>query len=172
MTGSEGEAGPGAAPAELDASRLAAVISPLRRAVLSATRAAARLPELSEAQIDVLRTLPRGTAKGPAEIAAQLRLGRPTVSNLLGGMESEGLIERAPDPSDGRRVVVTASLRALDLFERFDSASARLVIDASTLLSTADRTALSAALPALERLCVLLTGADASASATASTETP
>lgn len=172
MTGSERGAGDVAATAELDASRLAAVISPLRRALLSATRAAAHLPELSEAQIDVLRTLPRGIAKGPAEIAAQLRLGRPTVSNLLGAMESEGLIERTPDPSDGRRVVVTASPRALDLFERFDSASSRLVVEASAQLDTVERTALSAALPALERLCVLLTGADASASATASTETP
>jgi DNA-binding MarR family transcriptional regulator len=170
MTASDPEAGRAAGPAELDASRLAAVISPLRRALLSATRAAARLPELSEAQIDVLRTLPRGTAKGPAEIAARLRLGRPTVSNLLGGMESEGLIERAPDPSDGRRVVVTASRSALDLFERFDSASSRLVVDASTRLSTAERTALSAALPALERLCALLTTTDATASTTASTE--
>lgn len=165
--------GPSAAvSAELDAGRLAAVISPLRRALLSATRAAAALPELSEAQIDVLRTLPRGTAKGPAEIAARLRLGRPTVSNLLGSMESDGLVERAPDPADGRRVVVTASPRALDLFERFDSASSRLVIEASARLSAAERGALSEALPALERLCAVLTGADAAASADTSTETP
>lgn len=157
--------------AELDAARLAAVISPLRRALLSATRAAAALPELSEAQIDVLRALPRGTAKGPAEIAAQLRLGRPTVSNLLGGMESEGLIERAPDPSDGRRVVVTASPRALDLFERFDASSSRLVVEASASLSASERATLEAAIPALEHLCVVLAGADAAASAPTSTET-
>lgn len=147
----------------LDAARLAAVISPLRRALLAATRAEAGLPELSEAQIDVLRTLPRGVRRGPAEISAVLRLSRPTVSNLLGTMETEGLIERGPDPSDGRRVVVRASERALDLFDRFDAVNSALVARVGLALDDADRAALGAALPALERLCAALTGADARA---------
>lgn len=45
---------------DLDAARLAAVISPLRRALLAATRAEARLPELSDSQIDVIRALHEG----------------------------------------------------------------------------------------------------------------
>lgn len=145
----------------LDAARLAAVISPLRRALLAATRAEAGLPELSEAQIDVLRTLPTGAIRGPAEIAAQLRLSRPTVSNLLSSMEADGLIERGPDPSDGRRVVVRASDRALDLFDRFDAVNSALVARVGRELDDADRAALDAALPALERLCAALTGPDA-----------
>lgn len=143
-----------------DAARLAAVISPLRRALLSAVRADAGLPELSEAQIDVLRTLPRGAARGPAQIAAQLRLSRPTVSNLLSSMESDALVERTPDPSDGRRVVVRASARALDLFDRFDAANSALVARASADLDDDDRAALTAALPVLERLCAALTAPD------------
>jgi DNA-binding MarR family transcriptional regulator len=146
-----------------DPARLAAVISPLRRALLAATRAEAGLPELSEAQIDVLRTLPRGMLRGPAEIAAQLRLSRSTVSNLLASMEGDGLIERGPDPSDGRRVVVRASARALDLFDRFDAVNSVLVARVSRELDDGDRLALAAALPALERLCVALTGPAASA---------
>ncbi|MFK0240129.1 MarR family winged helix-turn-helix transcriptional regulator [Microbacterium sp. NPDC090281] len=145
----------------LDAARLAAVISPLRRALLAATRAEAGLPELSEAQIDVLRTLPAGASRGPAEIAAQLRLSRPTVSNLLSSMEADGLVERGPDPSDGRRVVVRASDRALDLFDRFDAVNSALVERVSRELDDADRAALDAALPALERLCAALTRPDA-----------
>jgi DNA-binding MarR family transcriptional regulator len=147
-----------------DAARLAAVISPLRRALLAATRAEAGLPELSEAQIDVLRTLPRGTARGPADIAARLRLSRPTVSNLLGSMESDGLIERGPDPSDGRRVVVRASERAVELFERFDAVNSALVARVSRVLDDGDRAALAAAVPALERLCTALTEPDADTS--------
>ncbi|PRB09384.1 MULTISPECIES: MarR family winged helix-turn-helix transcriptional regulator [unclassified Microbacterium] len=149
----------------LDAARLAGVISPLRRALLAATRAEARLPELSEAQIDVLRTLPRGVAKGPAEIAATLRLSRPTVSNLLGAMQADDLVERTPDPADGRRVVVRASARALDLFDRFDAAHSALVARAADALDEEERAVLSAAVPVLERLCTVLTGADAAASA-------
>lgn len=146
-----------------DAARLAAVISPLRRALLAAARADARLPELSEAQIDVLRALPRGTARGPAQIAAQLRLSRPTVSNLLSSMEAETLIERTPDPTDGRRVVVRASARALDLFDRFDAANSALVAKASADLDDDDRAALTAALPVLERLCTALTAPETGA---------
>lgn len=139
-----------------DAARLAGVISPLRRALLAATRAEAGLPELSDAQIDVIRALPRGTSTGPAEIAARLRLSRSTVSNLLGTMEGEGLIERRPAPSDGRRVMVQASAKALDLFDRFDAANSALVAQATSRLDDEERTALAAAVPVLERLCDLL----------------
>ncbi|WP_120493881.1 MarR family winged helix-turn-helix transcriptional regulator [Microbacterium phyllosphaerae] len=145
---------------ELDAARLAAVISPLRRALLAATRAEARLPELSDAQIDVIRALPRGTSRGPAEIAERLRLSRPTVSNLLTAMEGDGLVERTPAPSDGRRVVVRASAAALDLFDRFDAANSALVAQATAQLRHDELATLDAALPVLERLCTLLGGAD------------
>lgn len=150
--------------ADFDAARLAAVISPLRRALLAATRAEARLPELPDAQIDVIRALPRGTALGPAQIAAKLRLSRPTVSNLLGTMEASGLVERRSDPSDGRRVLVRASDRALDLFGRFDVASTALVQRATAALDAEERTTLADALPVLERLCAVLAGSDAAAS--------
>ncbi|MBO9624954.1 MAG: MarR family transcriptional regulator [Microbacterium sp.] len=160
-SGRDASSGREDAPAELDASRLAAVISPLRRALLAATRAEADLPELAEAQIDVLRTLPRGTSRGPAEIADRLRLNRSTVSNLLGAMQSDGLVERTPDPADGRRVVVQSSEKALDLFDRFDTAHSTLVARATAALADDDRRALAQALPALERLCAVLTDANA-----------
>lgn len=150
----------------VDPARLAAVISPLRRALLAATRAEAGLPELSEPQIDIIRALPRHTARGPAEIAAQLRLSRPTVSNLLGAMEADGLVIRSPDPSDGRRIVVRASDRALALFDRFDVASSALVRQAIATLDFEQRATLAAAVPVLERLCAVLSGADAAASDT------
>lgn len=144
---------------ELDAARLAAVISPLRRALLAATRAEARLPELSDAQIDVIRALPRGVSRGPAEIAERLRLSRPTVSNLLTAMEGDGLVERTPAPSDGRRVVVRSSPMALDLFDRFDAANSALAAQATAKLDPDETAALAAAIPVLERLCALLGGA-------------
>ncbi|WP_435749185.1 MarR family winged helix-turn-helix transcriptional regulator [Microbacterium sp. PMB16] len=153
---------------ELDAARLAAVISPLRRALLAATRAQARLPELSDAQIDVIRALPRGISRGPAEIADRLRLSRSTVSNLLGAMEAARLVERMPAVSDGRRVEVRASAEALDLFDRFDAANSALVTQAAAQLDPSERAALDAALPVLERLCALLGGAPTDAEVSAS----
>jgi DNA-binding MarR family transcriptional regulator len=136
----------------LDPARLAAVISPLRRTLLAAARAAERLPEIPDAQIEIVRALPPGTSATPGELAQRLGLSRPTVSNLLRTMESSGLITRRRREGDRRQVTVAASEKALDVFDRFDKASAALVAEAAQTLSTADRRALAAALPALQRL--------------------
>lgn len=137
---------------DFDPARLAAVISPLRRTLLAAARRAENLPEIPDAQIEIIRALPRGTATTPGELAERLDLSRPTVSNLLRAMDSAGLVTRSPRADDRRQVEVAVSARALDLFERFDRAGTALVADAASTLPDADRRALAAALPALERL--------------------
>ncbi|GAA2712802.1 MarR family winged helix-turn-helix transcriptional regulator [Actinoplanes palleronii] len=142
---------------DLDAARLAAVISPLRRTLLAAARAAERLPEIPDPQIEIIRALPRGTVAGPGELAGRLGMSRPTVSNLLTTMEANGLVERRPRPGNRRHVEVLATAKALDLFDRFDLASGTLLGGAAATLSAADRSALAAALPALERLREALT---------------
>jgi DNA-binding MarR family transcriptional regulator len=141
----------------LDAARLAAVISPLRRTLLSAARDAEHLPEIPDAQIEIIRALPRDTVTTPGELAERLGLSRPTVSNLLTQMEAAGLVERRPRPENRRQVEVLATARALDLFDRFDLASGEIVAAAAATLTAADRAALAAALPVLERLRDALT---------------
>ncbi|MGW0180282.1 MarR family winged helix-turn-helix transcriptional regulator [Nocardia sp. NPDC003345] len=135
-----------------DPARLAAVISPLRRTLLNAARAAAELPEIPDAQIEIIRALPPGEVTTPAELAHRLGLSRPTVSNLLTALEASGLIERRPGSGDRRRIEVLTTTRAHDLFARFDIASGALVEKATATLAPADRDALAAAVPALERL--------------------
>jgi len=132
--------------------RLSGLISPLRRGLLRAARTAEHLPDIPDAQIEVLRALPTGIARSPAEIAEELTLSRTTVSNLLGTMETAGLITRETDPHDRRRVAVRASARAVSLLGRFDQASATLLAEAIAALPDDDRVVLGAALPALERL--------------------
>ena len=146
-------------PTGLDAARLASVISPLRRTLLAAARAAEHLPEIPDAQIEIVRALPRGTVASPGELAGRLRLSRSTVSNLLTAMEANGLVERRPRPGNHRHVDVLATEKALDLFDRFDLASGNLVARAAATLPEADRAALAAAVPALERLRDALTDA-------------
>jgi DNA-binding MarR family transcriptional regulator len=135
-----------------DAGRLAGVISPLRRSLLRVARTAEHLPEIPDAQIEVLRALPSGVERASSELADALGLGRPTISNLLREMERAGLVARRGDPDDRRRVLVAASDRALDLLARFDRASTVALVDAIDRLDQADRDALDAALGALERL--------------------
>jgi DNA-binding MarR family transcriptional regulator len=136
----------------LEAGRLAAVISPLRRALLTAAREREGLPDIPDAQIEVIRALPRGTVASPSGIADSLGLGRSTVSNLLASMERAGLIARRSRTDDRRQVDVVASPDALELFDRFDRASESIVTDAAASLSADDLAALEAAIPALERL--------------------
>ena len=139
------------------AARLAALISPLRRVLLASARAAEHLPEIPDAQVEVIRALPRGVVSSPGELARRLGRGRSTVSNLLTVMEERGLIVRRASADDGRRVEVLASAEALTIFERFDHASAALVAEATASLSEVDRDALAAAVPALEHLLSALT---------------
>ncbi|UOQ90956.1 MarR family transcriptional regulator [Agromyces endophyticus] len=132
--------------------RLNSIVSPLRRGLLKAARSAEHLPDLPDAQIEVLRALPRGVVRSPGDLATELGLSRPTVSNLLKAMEAAGLVVRTAAADDRRRVEVSASTRALGLFDRFDRASEAILVDALARLDDADRAALAAALPALERL--------------------
>ena len=148
-----------AAPAADEGGRLAAVISPLRRTLLAAARRQGGLPDIPDAQIEVVRALlssPGGAGPGPAELAVTLHLSRPAVSNLLRAMEADGLVERQRGAGDGRRVVVAASARAVDLFRRFDQESGEILRDALDVLDPADRATVAAAVPALERLSSVL----------------
>ncbi|GAA1526038.1 DNA-binding MarR family transcriptional regulator [Agromyces terreus] len=137
---------------DLDVARLSGLISPLRRSLLRAARAAEHLPDIPDAQIEVLRALPKGVMRSPVELAEELSLNRTTVSNLLKAMEASRLVTREADAADRRRVEVRASAEAHGLLDRFDAASATLLTDTLAGLPPADATALAAALPALERL--------------------
>lgn len=136
----------------VDAARLAAVISPLRRTLLTVTRARADLPDIPDAQVEILRALPRGTAVSPGELAATLGLRKSSVSNLLAAMERAGLISRRPSPDDGRGVQVRASDAALDHFEAFDATSTSVILEAVARLEPAEQQVLADAVPVLERL--------------------
>ena len=152
MNDAEPGAGRPADPDEVDVARLSGVISPLRRSLLRAARESEHLPEIPDAQIEVLRALPVGTTRSPAELADDLSLNRTTVSNLLRAMEGAGLVIREADPADRRRVGVRASAKAEQLLGRFDEASTALLAEALVGFADADIRSLAAALPTLERL--------------------
>lgn len=137
---------------DIAVARLNGVISPLRRGLLRAARTTEHLPDIPDAQIEVLRALPEGGSRAPAELAAELGLSRSTISNLLRTMEAADLVTRRAAPEDGRSVEVRASARAIRLLDRFDAASTGLLAGAVAELTDDERAALIAALPALDRL--------------------
>ncbi|MDT0610974.1 MarR family winged helix-turn-helix transcriptional regulator [Streptomyces lancefieldiae] len=157
--------GGGGPPEPADTARVATglggLLGPLRRAVLRATRNADGLPDLPEAQIELLRTLstsPEGLS--PGAVAARLRMAPSTVSNLVRSMSAEQLVERVRPAHDQRTVVLTASREALELLERYDRASTAALTRVVDELPAADRLALARALPALDRLVTTLETTD------------
>ncbi|MEV0241662.1 MarR family transcriptional regulator [Streptomyces sp. NPDC050674] len=140
------------------ATDLGRLIGPLRRAVLVRTRRAADLPDLPEAQIELLRVLSDAGGLAPREVAARLRVAPSTVSNLIRAMTAAGLVERKPSSTDLRTVTLTASPHALDLLSRYDRVSAQALRQALTALAPDSRRAIEEALPALTELIGALEG--------------
>ena len=82
----------------------------LRNAIVRTARAlrqeAAGETGLSPTQTAVLATINRDGPLTPSELADLERVKRPTMTRTLACLEREGLIERTPDPTDGRSFLV------------------------------------------------------------------
>lgn len=115
----------------------------------------ATLERLSFTTLSVLHTLAR---RGPARITSLTTTEQVTpsaITQLVTRLERDGLVRRAPDPSDGRATLVhiTAAGQEVVAARRADR-TARLVplVDG---LTAAERQALAAAVPALRRIAEL-----------------
>lgn len=93
-----------------------------------------------------------GITRSPGELATELGLSRPTVSNPLRAMEVAEIVTRHVPASDGRRIDVAASARAVRLLDRFDRAAAEVLAESIAALDESDRAAHEAAVGPLERL--------------------
>jgi len=134
------------------ASELSRLLGPLRRALLRRTRDAAGLPDLPEAQIQLLRVLEDGRAVGMRDVADRLQLAPSTVSNLVRTMTAHGLVERRTSDADLRSAELVATDHALGLLHRYDELSDIALRNALDDLSARDRNAIVKAVPALRQL--------------------
>lgn len=83
----------------------------LRLGIVRAARrlrqeAAAETSGLTPTSTAALATIERHGPLTPSELASLERVRRPTVTRTLGCLEREGLIERTPDPTDGRSSLI------------------------------------------------------------------
>jgi len=134
------------------AAELSRLLGPLRRSVLRATRSAEGLPDLPEAQIELLRALLAAGPLSPGEAARRLGVANSTVSNLVKAMVNAGLVRREQPPGDFRGVLLAPTDQALDLLDRYDRTSASALAEAIARLPPDERDALATALPALAHL--------------------
>jgi DNA-binding MarR family transcriptional regulator len=68
--------------------------------------AAVEATGLTPTSTSALATIERHGPLTPSELARLERVQRPTVTRTLGCLEREGLVERTPDPADGRSSLV------------------------------------------------------------------
>jgi DNA-binding MarR family transcriptional regulator len=64
---------------------------------------------LTPTSTSALATIERHGPLTPSELAALERVKRPTVTRTLGCLEREGLVDRTPDPADGRSSLVSVN---------------------------------------------------------------
>ncbi len=95
----------------------------LRLAVVRTARrlrqeAAGEVSGLTPTSTAALATIERYGPLTPSELAALERVKRPTVTRTLGCLEREGLVERAPDPADGRSALVSVNAAGRERLRR------------------------------------------------------
>lgn len=110
---------------------------------------------LSEASV-LSRLDTRGPAT-PSELAAEERIRPQAMSTTLAGLEARGLVVRAGDPADGRRVLMSATDAGRQLLvDRRGVKAARMAHALATGFTPAEQQQLADVIPLLERLAVML----------------
>ncbi len=91
-------------PAQL-AEQLRAAITRLNRRL----RQTRPVGELTQNQLSVLASLELAGALTPRELSDAERVQPPTMTKVLAKLEERALIQRAPHPTDGRQVLLSAT---------------------------------------------------------------
>lgn len=90
---------------ESESQRLAMAVGRLNRRLRQE-----RQSELSVSHLSLLGALRmEGGAARPSALATRERVSAPSITRALNCLEGRGLLDREPDPADGRQVVVTIS---------------------------------------------------------------
>ena len=80
--------------------------------------AAAEASGLTPTSTAALATIERHGPLTPSELAELEQVKRPTVTRTLGCLDREGLIERTPDPADGRSTLISVNAAGRERLRR------------------------------------------------------
>jgi DNA-binding MarR family transcriptional regulator len=135
------------APSDSDAARL-------RLAVARLTRRLRRpgLGELTPSQLSALATISQRMPVRLCDLAAREGVSASTLSRLVDQLEERGMVRRVRDSRDARSSQVSVTAEGARLLEDLRRNGANLILHALQSLPDAERSAVLAALPALERL--------------------
>jgi DNA-binding MarR family transcriptional regulator len=109
--------------------------------------------ELSLPQRSALSRLSRSGPASAAELARADQVTAQAMGTVVNGLEERGLVERRPDPRDGRRIIVSVTAAGEEILRRKRHARSRQLAQALTEQFTpAELEVLAAAAPLLDRL--------------------
>src|SRR6185437_11674330 len=109
--------------------------------------------ELTLSETSALARLDRGGPTTPGALAKQEQISPQSMGATLAALQARGLIERAPDPDDGRRAVMSITDAGLALLRSRRNAKVQQLSRAlSTEFSPDELDQLAAVAPLLERL--------------------
>ena len=109
--------------------------------------------ELTLPESSALARLDRGGPATPTALAKLEQISPQSMGATLGALEARGLVERRPDPEDGRQVVISATEAGLQaLRNRRNARTEHLAQALSTGFTRSELERLMAVAPLLERL--------------------
>ncbi len=147
MTAHHPEQGSGDGAAQL-AHELRDAITRLNRRV----RQARPVGDLTIAQLSALTSLELAGALTPRELADLERVQPPTMTKIVGRLEEAGLVQRAPHPTDGRQVILSATERGRVVYAQFERSRDQWLAQRLSELTGPERAALAAAAEILQRV--------------------
>ena len=109
-------------------------------------------PEVRPSYGSVLIPLLEEDGLRMGEIARRSRLTKQTITTLVRLCERDGLVERTPDPQDGRATIVALTARARRFEPAAERVLGRLEREVATLLGPRKRATLRSALADLAEL--------------------
>jgi DNA-binding MarR family transcriptional regulator len=113
--------------------------------------------DLTMAESTLLSRLVRGAPGTPGELAAEARVRPQAVCNTLAGLERRGFVSRSSDPSDGRRVLMSATDAGAEVVSERHNVKASLIAEAMEAAFTPrERKVLAEAAVLLDRLAEVL----------------
>lgn len=137
---------------ETTARRLLDVAFDLRRVLRAHLDDSGTDETLPLAQSEVLHDVAANPGSRIGDVALRLRLRPNTVSTLVRILVDKGLLERAPDPDDGRAVVLRIDGERAARRERRTDRRIEVIAAELDSLSAAERRTVEKALPTLAKL--------------------
>ncbi|MEU7215104.1 MarR family winged helix-turn-helix transcriptional regulator [Nocardia iowensis] len=134
-------------------------VDELVRVMGAFTRASIRLPSAEKHTFTTLSVLHTLVHRGPMRLSALKvteQITQPAITQLVSRLERDGLVERRPDPADGRAVLVRVTDAGARVVQTRHRERVRRITELVAALTPTQRQSISAALPALERMATLM----------------